>query len=258
MTTFPASSETIRWVALIPSIPGIWTSISTTSGRSASASSIAFSPSDASPTTLMSGSTDRIIRNPARTRSWSSTSRTRIASSVIEPSSQRLVQHRVVQRDPDPDPESSHGPGADLALAAEQADPFPDPDMAEPAADRRVLRAAVVEYFELDRVTEITQREMRAAGRRMLPDVRERLLGDPVHRHGHGLRQLGRRTDLVETDLETLAVDLRDQRGQPVGTGLRRLRVRRGDVDIGIRRAEHAEQLAHLVHGAPAGLLDHV
>src|SRR3954469_21551578 len=257
MTTFSASSATIRWVAVMPSVPGIWTSMSTTSGRNASASSMAFSPSDASPTTSMSGSTDRIIRNPARTRSWSSTSNTLMGASAISTSSGERAVLRI-ERDADPDPESSHGPRADLALAAEQADPLADPGGPGPAGPRGLFRAPVVDHLELDRVAEVAQCEVRAARGRVLPDVGQRLLRDPVDRHGHRLRQLDYRTDLVEADLQAASVHLGDQCGQPVRACLRRLRVRRPDVDVGVRRAQHAEQLPHLVHGAAAGLLDHV
>ena len=72
------ASAMIRRVAAIPSVPGIRTSMSTTSGPSAATWATAWSPSAASPTTCRSGSISRIIRKPARTSAWSSTIRTPI------------------------------------------------------------------------------------------------------------------------------------------------------------------------------------
>ena len=79
MTTFDSvpSWPSSRRVASIPSMVGIRTSISTTCGRSRSASVTASSPFDASPTTSMSSCASRIMRKPARTSAWSSTISTR-------------------------------------------------------------------------------------------------------------------------------------------------------------------------------------
>ena len=55
-----------RRVASIPSIVGIRTSITTTSGRVVANQRIASSPSMASPTTSMSSSASRIMRKPPR------------------------------------------------------------------------------------------------------------------------------------------------------------------------------------------------
>ena len=46
-------------------MPGICTSMQTTSGRSEAAASTALTPSRASPTTSMPGSLSRMARNPA-------------------------------------------------------------------------------------------------------------------------------------------------------------------------------------------------
>jgi hypothetical protein len=51
-------------VAVMPSMPGIRTSISTTSGCRATAAAIASAPSPASPITVMSGSAPRMTLNP--------------------------------------------------------------------------------------------------------------------------------------------------------------------------------------------------
>jgi hypothetical protein len=80
-----------------------------------------------------------------------------MGASVIRTSfSERAVLR--VERDPDPHPEAADRARPDLALAAEQADPLTDPDMAEPASHGSVFRAAIVEHLELDRLTEVTQR----------------------------------------------------------------------------------------------------
>jgi hypothetical protein len=71
-TPSPAS----RRVASIPSMPGMRTSIRTTSARTWPASRTASAPSAASPTTSRSGSASRIIRNPVRISGWSSAIRT--------------------------------------------------------------------------------------------------------------------------------------------------------------------------------------
>src|SRR5262249_47800738 len=72
------AAAVIAAVAWIPFMPGIRTSISTTSGCRADVMLTPVAPSAASPATSMSGSASRIIWNPRRSRDWSSTSRTRI------------------------------------------------------------------------------------------------------------------------------------------------------------------------------------
>ena len=72
------SAAVIRRVASMPSIAGIRTSITTTSGRSRSNPRTASAPSIASPTTSMSSSASRIMRNPPRISAWSSAMSTRI------------------------------------------------------------------------------------------------------------------------------------------------------------------------------------
>ncbi len=87
-------------------MPGILTSIRTTSGRSSSARAMPSSPSEASPTTSMSSWTSRKVRSPRRTTWWSSTSSTRIApprppptagaaAGPGDPSPPVLVSHRA-------------------------------------------------------------------------------------------------------------------------------------------------------------------
>ena len=71
----------ITRVASIPSITGIRTSISTTSGRCSTLSRTASAPSAAAPTTVMSFCVSSSAENPARTISWSSATTARITRS---------------------------------------------------------------------------------------------------------------------------------------------------------------------------------
>ncbi len=73
-------AATISRVASMPSQPGIRTSISTTSGRSAVHMETAVLPSAASPATSMSGSALRISRKPFLIREWSLTRSTLITT----------------------------------------------------------------------------------------------------------------------------------------------------------------------------------
>ena len=85
MTTFGALAppgpppDVSFLVASRPSMPGIRTSIKTTSGCSSAACASAAAPSAASPATAIPSALSRITQNPARTSSWSSTTSTRIA-----------------------------------------------------------------------------------------------------------------------------------------------------------------------------------
>src|SRR6266576_6506482 len=69
-------------MAPTPSRRGMTRSMSTTSGLSRSACRTACSPSAASPTTSRPSWSERKVRSPSRTTSWSSTSSTRIASAI--------------------------------------------------------------------------------------------------------------------------------------------------------------------------------
>ena len=70
----------ISRVAATPSSPGIRTSMTMTSAGQSRASRMAAAPSAASPTTARSDWLPSTMANPARTRSWSSTSSTRIVT----------------------------------------------------------------------------------------------------------------------------------------------------------------------------------
>src|SRR6266545_255201 len=73
---------TISAVAARPSSTGMRTSITTTSGDSWAHSSTAARPSPARPTTSMSGAADSSVAKPSRIITWSSTTSTRMVTSV--------------------------------------------------------------------------------------------------------------------------------------------------------------------------------
>src|SRR3954452_21578982 len=71
------------FVASSPSIPGMRTSMITTSGLRRSASETAVAPSAASPTTRMCGARESDSRRPSRTTSWPSTIRQVISPCAV-------------------------------------------------------------------------------------------------------------------------------------------------------------------------------
>ena len=76
MRTAVSGTFSLRiFVASSPSMPGMRTSMITTSGLRRSASATALAPSEASPTTRMCGARESESRRPSRTTSWSSTIR---------------------------------------------------------------------------------------------------------------------------------------------------------------------------------------
>src|SRR4030042_1042571 len=80
-TTWESGTASLsRRMASKPLIPGMLMSITTTSGCVSSVMRRAPTPSAASPTSVMASSEARIMRRPARTMAWSSTSSTRIAT----------------------------------------------------------------------------------------------------------------------------------------------------------------------------------
>ncbi len=82
----PDSNAVMRRVASMPSMPGMRTSISTTSGCNDSATRTASAPSRACPTTCISCWEPITIAKPARTSSWSSAMTTRIRCIAFMPS----------------------------------------------------------------------------------------------------------------------------------------------------------------------------
>src|SRR5829696_396569 len=105
-------------------MPGIRTSISTTSGRARAHSEIASAPLQASPTISISGSAERIIRNPVRTSGWSSASNTRIIWLSLAPPSRAGVRAPRIPR-----PGRARPDGA-----ADDRDTFADVDQPVPVA----------------------------------------------------------------------------------------------------------------------------
>src|ERR687885_2510701 len=81
-TRVSGASEEICRVASTPLMPGMFRSITTTSGADSLTSWTACAPPEASPTTCTRSCSSRSWRRPARKRSWSSTMRTRTASWV--------------------------------------------------------------------------------------------------------------------------------------------------------------------------------
>ena len=83
ISTFDSGTRSVRsFVASSPSMPGMRTSMITTSGLRRSASSTADAPSAASPTTRMCGARESERRRPSRTTSWSSTISVVISSAI--------------------------------------------------------------------------------------------------------------------------------------------------------------------------------
>jgi hypothetical protein len=74
-TAVPGTFSVSSFVASSPSMPGIRTSMITTSGFRRSASATALAPSAASPMTRMWSARESDSRKPSRTTSWSSTIR---------------------------------------------------------------------------------------------------------------------------------------------------------------------------------------
>ena len=86
ISTFASGTRSVSsFVASSPSIPGIRTSMITTSGFRRAASSTALAPSAASPTTRICGARWSESRSPSRTTSWSSTISVVISSGMRGP-----------------------------------------------------------------------------------------------------------------------------------------------------------------------------
>src|SRR2546423_12594520 len=84
MSTAVSGTFSVRiLVASSPSIPGMRTSMITTSGLRRSVSATAVAPSEASPTTRMCGARESDRRRPSRTTSWSSTIKQVIAGGGV-------------------------------------------------------------------------------------------------------------------------------------------------------------------------------
>src|SRR5438067_1840715 len=130
ITAVPGARSRICFVASRPSIPGMRTSMITTSGFRRSARATAPAPSDASPTTRMCDARESERRSPSRTTSWSSTIRQVISSGtapgLYDPPLRVLLDGngkllRLGRRREPPRPAIG-----DSVLGAELRDPLPD------------------------------------------------------------------------------------------------------------------------------------
>src|SRR6478609_1344185 len=254
MSTRPRSSATSARGASMPSMTGICTDMSTTSGCSARAWSSAVAPLSASPTTSRSGSTESIIRKPERTSCWSSTMSTRrvtAGSGTV-----------LLERHPDAHPVATGGAGPDLDLAAHPGCALTHPEVTQARAGRRTARAAVVEHLDLGvgrggPVLHAQHDAGRARGR-VPGGVGQRLLCDAVEREPQGsgklLRGTGTRLDLVVGGDQAGCRALGSQRRQVAHPGLRGAAVALGTLLAEV--AQRAEQAAHLGDRLARGALD--
>ena len=243
MTTrlWTSASWTMRPVASRPSILGIWTSISTTSGRSCRVTATAWSPSLASPTTSMSSSASRIIRKPARTSAWSSTSTTVIGHCTAP------FSGKVACTANPPRGGGRHGGGPRAGSPA----PHADQPVAAAVARRPVgPSGAVVQHLDLERRRPVAHPHRRGGPPECFTGVGERLLDDPVRRHLERGRERPRVTLDRQVDRQRPAGRLRHQiveLGQP----------RLGREFVGLAgAAQEPEQAVHLDDGLAAGGLD--
>ena len=256
MSTRPRSSATRARVASMPSMTGICTSMSTTSGRSARACSSGGRPLSASPTTSRSGSTDSIIRKPDRTRCWSSTMSTRSAG--------RGGQARsVLERHAHPHAVAAGRARPDLDLAAHARPPAracprwpsPDPEVRRAGGRRRAPRPR----RRRSAVRSSTRSTTRARARRRVPDgVGQRLLGDPVEGQAERCREPLRRTGAGLDDVvrrgEAGCRALGREGGQVADARLGRAAVAVAGLVAEV--AQGAEQAAHLGDRLARGPLD--
>ena len=146
----------------------------------ARASATAAAPSPASPTTSMAGSTSKILRRPARTRGWSSTSRTPIRHRAAPSSGSRAR-----------DREAAAGARPGVELPAVQRDPLPHADQPVPAGRRSApAPPAVVGDLDPQLAGAVAGSRTRTRRRRrVLERVGQRLLHDAVGRHVQPGRQ---------------------------------------------------------------------
>src|ERR687886_85951 len=179
-----ASVEICR-VASTPVMPGMFRSITTTSGADSLTSWTACAPPEASPITWTPCSSSN-VRRPARKRSWSSTMRTRTVSSAagcwaFTIAGRREVYSALVQADGD----GSAAPGAGVGVARE---PEVDRRPGDPRADvgRDALAVAGNRHARAERDHAWVDGDD-------APADGEAGCGRPVQRvagrnHGHGVR----------------------------------------------------------------------
>ena len=234
------SSAAIRRVAPMPSSSGIRTSISTTSGRSRSASATPAAPSAASPTISRSGTVSSAIRRPARTSSKSSTSRTRTLTARSPPRAAAAAAPR---------PPTRRRRRARRDLAAVDAQPLAHADQAVAAARELRARAAVAAVGDVhgELVAGPVEADVRRRAAGVLDRVGQRLLHDAVDGElGAGAERAALAADL-ERHRQARGARALDELREPVE------RRRRRAVGRGL---EHAEQYVHLGQRVGAGDAD--
>ena len=171
-------------------------SIRTTSGRWRRVSRTAASPSAASATTSMSGCASRIIRNPARTRAWSSAMTTRRRGPVT---AFRLGRPSAVRAAATPGPRTHRRAGdrprADRRRATRARASRPGPDRCpSPSA----VAGPVVEDLHPELIGLPAQPDERRRLTRVAERVGQGLLDDPVDRRVERRRHGPRRTVHLE------------------------------------------------------------
>ena len=246
-TRAAGSSSVMRRVASMPSIVGMRTSITTTSGCSRSNPRTASAPSMASPTTSMSGSASRIMRKPPRISAWSSAISTPIgrgAGALTTPTPPRgeaalapRTRRRAWRRS-----RASRRRGR--RVPAYRCRPCPSP--VAPAASA----ASVVGHLDHEGVVAPVEQHprMRAAG--VLHDVGERFLHDAVGDEVGARRQRTRLPACHGLDGHPGATHGLQQSFELCEPGLRR------QVGLGAWVGEDADQPAHLDQAIAARLLD--
>ena len=214
--------STIRRVVSTPSIPGMRTSISTTSGCKRSTTSSASSPSAASPTSSRSGWASRTIRKPMRSSSWSSTRTIDVRRSC--PARRWAAGEREPRRASASRCRRAAGPRRSCRRRPRRARAC--------RAARRPSGAATAVPAPWSRTSTATvvgaegQRDLRAgAGARVLERVGQRLLDDPVDRQLQaGRDRAGGLTGDLVAHRQAGAAHLLDERVEPAQAGLGRQR----------------------------------
>src|SRR5471032_3312208 len=160
-------------LATAPFMLGSAKSITTTRGRSSNASSTAWCPSSASPTTRMSWSSSNMRRNPRRTRLWSSTSRTEIAGSgmrLLAMSLLRQYRHRKTHQG------ATRAAVLEFQTAVHQFRSLTHGNHAHPVALRTSETDTIIFHFKHHGFRQIPQANRRLLALGMLGDIVERFL----------------------------------------------------------------------------------
>ena len=183
-------------------------SISTTSGASSATSRTASSPSPAAPTTSIPGSSPSSITMPSRTTVWSSATTTR-AGFV------RALGHTgtlSVTTNPSSSGPASSEPPSSSARSRIPSRPYPPPVAGEFARRARPSPGPPGSTSS----SAVLQPQLHLGARRVLADVRQRLLRDPAHR----LRGLGGQRSALARTVDLGAVGRADELAQEVLHGV--------------------------------------